>query len=226
MTEHPILFSGPMIRALLNTRIGEPGPIDPAKPYKSRTRRMSKQWLKVRAGDYLWVRETWRVWGFREDNPVTFEYAADGARQEENEQAETAATYESWYERICVSCTEELAELHRQGKGGVVHDGDVYHWNGGPNPMRWRPSIFMPRWASRIRLQATEDARLERLQDITEEDARLEGVDAERWVRIGGDGGVSYRLGFRSIWHSLHTKPGERWEDNPELVRLAFRRVS
>lgn len=35
----------------------------------------------------------------------------------------------------------------------------------------------------------------------------------------------SYRVTFGALWGTLHTKPGERWEDNPELVRLAFRRA-
>lgn len=61
--EKPILFSSPMILALLNTRVGSwpQDPIDPGKQTKGVTRRLSKQWLKAKAGTVLWVRETWRT---------------------------------------------------------------------------------------------------------------------------------------------------------------------
>ena len=75
-----ILFGAPMVRALLNTRIGEPGPIDPGLPYKARTRRLSQQWLKVKAGDLLWVRENGRPWAWREDGPITVQFQADGSK--------------------------------------------------------------------------------------------------------------------------------------------------
>ena len=83
---------------------------------------------------------------------------------------------------------------------------------------RWRPSIHMPRWASRIKLKATEDARLERLQDISEADCYAEGVQLEQVY-------ATSRPVFRSLWDSINTKTGERWEDNPEVVVLAFRQV-
>ncbi len=95
----------------------------------------------------------------------------------------------------------------------------------------------MHRTSSRIQLESLEDARSERLQDITEEDAEREGVNLYvpghgpvTPFEIGCDPGYlmygKYRLGFEEIWSTLHTKPGERFEDNPEVVRVgAFRRV-
>ena len=169
MREHPILFSDPMIQALLDGR-------------KSVTRRMSKRWLKVKAGDRLWVRETWAPFG---DRAVIFQ-----------------AT------------------------------------NIGYPVKRWKPSIHMPRWASRILLECDEDARVEQLQDITEEDAQCEGVEevthsdgVGRCWRTYGSEFISHsataRDSFASLWMTLHTKPGEQWGDNPEVVRVgSFRRIA
>ncbi|NUB05871.1 hypothetical protein FW320_06730 [Azospirillum sp. Vi22] len=89
----------------------------------------------------------------------------------------------------------------------------------------WRPSIHMPRWASRITL-IVEGVRFQRLQDISEFDARAEGAElcANGWwfdrnpILAGSDA----RGAFYCLWNSLHDKPGERWEDNPEIVALTF----
>lgn len=164
--EHGILMSGPMVLAMLAKR-------------KRVTRRMSKQWLKVKAGDQLWVREAFCYAGVER---------ADG------------------------------------------HDRVAYRATEGSDADCWKPSIHMPRWASRITVIATEDARLERLWDITEADAIAEGV--ERVISDSNDivyrdyGGERGRClafasdSFQSLWSTLHTKPGERYEDNPEVVRI------
>jgi hypothetical protein len=87
----------------------------------------------------------------------------------------------------------------------------------------------MPRWASRITLEATEDARVENLREITEVDAMEESIPKEAWRETPhpSDPYLSpYRGGFACFWDSLHKKPGERWDDNPEVVRIAFRRIN
>ena len=100
----------------------------------------------------------------------------------------------------------------------------------------WRPSIHMPRWASRITLEIT-DIRVERLQEISEDDAKAEGV--EPWVI--GDGWREYGLppdveaagthplrsardSFASLWESING-PGS-WKANPWVWVIEFRRVS
>ena len=181
MKEHPILFSDEMVRALLAKR-------------KTVTRRLSRSWLKVKAGDLLWVRETHltyrtRVYtneGMFLDPPRAI-YAADG---------------------------------------GTLVNGSKY-----------KPSIHMPRWASRITLRATEDARLERLQDITEDEAIAEGCEAsevftetdadgltgqERELALMFAGGrFTAKLGYMELWDSLNAKKAP-WNSNPEVVRIAF----
>jgi hypothetical protein len=86
----------------------------------------------------------------------------------------------------------------------------------------WIPAIHMPRHASRITLRMTEPPRLERAWDITEADAKLEGVTPEHNAFEDSPN----RVAFFRIWQQLHTKPGERWSDNPEVVRIAFEKVA
>ena len=88
----------------------------------------------------------------------------------------------------------------------------------------WRPSIHMPRWASRITLEIT-DVRVERLQDISEEDAWQEGV--QEW--IGKETPWKGKLapatvhGFASLWESI-AGPGS-WDANPWVWVIEFKRV-
>jgi len=91
---------------------------------------------------------------------------------------------------------------------------------------KWRPSIFMPRWASRITLEITE-IRVERLQEISEEDARAEGII---WVTIEtAPQSNVYRPcaveNFGRLWDSLNAKRGYGWEVNPWVWCLSFRMI-
>lgn len=93
---------------------------------------------------------------------------------------------------------------------------------------RWQrdalPAIHLPRELSRAVLRVTERPRLEPLSALTELDARAEGVQpiADLSDEFGED---VYRRGFRAVWESLHTKPGERWNDDPQPVRIPFELV-
>lgn len=181
MTVRPILFSGPLVRGILDGR-------------KTVTRRL----LAIRgrqvmnAGDKLWVRETWGT--LDADHPR----CRDGRKPQEGDQI-----------------------LYR------ANPGDDYQWGPGrpcQGDFVWRPSIHMPRWASRISLLIT-DVRVERLQDITPDDVRLEGVD----VPDDGSERVSETTvlsSFERLWDQTYgARPGSSWDENPWVMRIAFERI-
>ena len=95
--------------------------------------------------------------------------------------------------------------------------------------LRWIPSIHMPRWASRIDLEITA-VRVERLQEITEEDARAEGVTTGELMpaTINGERGQMMifdpRKAFAMLWDSINAKRAP-WASNPWAWVIEFRRV-
>lgn len=86
--------------------------------------------------------------------------------------------------------------------------------------MKWKPSIHMPRWASRLSLEIT-DVRVERLQEISESDAKAEGVD------ITGIGHSppqrKHQRAYAILWNKING-PGS-WEANPWVWALTFKRI-
>ncbi|AGR58162.1 Phage-related protein [Salmonella bongori N268-08] len=83
--------------------------------------------------------------------------------------------------------------------------------------IRWTPSIHMPRWASRITLEIT-DVRVERLNNISECDAKAEGAPTE--CTLIGD---KHYPGFRSLWKSIYGE--ESWAANPWVWVIEFKRA-
>lgn len=93
-------------------------------------------------------------------------------------------------------------------------DGDKPQWAG-----KTRSPIFMPRWASRLTLEVT-GVRVERLQDISEEDAIAEG--ANHWSSSAN----SARWKFQCLWDRINAKkPGCSWADSPWAWVIEFKRV-
>jgi hypothetical protein len=105
---------------------------------------------------------------------------------------------------------DDLSEKREQGEVG-----------------RWRSPIHMPRWASRLTLTAT-DVRVQRLQDISEEDSKAEGAmffDGRPtwhhgWRHDYSDVWPTARHSFCALWNSLHGP--EAWDANPWVYALTF----
>ncbi len=184
--ERPILFSGPMVRAILEGR-------------KTQTRRVAK----FTGGGH--VRLGKRRWHPGDPEAVlACPYGQPGAR---------LWVRETWQHENG-SC-----ENHKCGQPTHIYykATEVY-----PESMIWRPSTFMPRWASRIDLEI-EGVRVERLQEINDADIRSEGVTAEplRWRAER-----ARRAIFPQLWDSLNAKRGFGWDKNPWVWVVEFRKVN
>ncbi len=94
----------------------------------------------------------------------------------------------------------------------------VYFATHNDGDSKWKPSIHMPRWASRLTLKVT-DVRIERVQEITEAQAEREGVSPSFENEFGKcPVPPSYRAGFFKIWDSIY----ENWRDNPYVWVIEF----
>ena len=221
MKERPIIFSAPMVMAILSgaktqtrrivknahmmTVDGELVPIAALCPYGQ-------------PGDRLVVREKWRIGAWDEDRgAVAIDYF-DGPRRDWIEVPDPTLDGEL-FNRLWQQSTDDA-----RAAGLTPDDDGRYRWAPGESPCRWRQSINMPRWASRITLEIT-DVRVERLQDISEADAVAEGFKPIR-PELLLDGLIA-RLGrsaveeFRLVWESING-PGS-WDANPWVWVIEFK---
>ncbi len=225
--ERPILFSAPMVRALLagtktqTRRIVKPQPLwQPAKSMRSegwswRTEEDKPPKLGAwpdaltfasampaycpygKPGDCLWARETWEIFSQQFEGQGTGFYLGYTA---DNSHVELG------YDGHTPAAKDCFWYSKYAGKGG-------------------RPSIHMPRKFSRITLEIT-DVRVQRLQGISEEDAKAEGVEASKTVEMN-DGSPCYSSPFQRLWLSINgvDNPAS-WEANPWVWALTFKRIA
>jgi len=221
--EKPILFSTPMVQAILGDRktmtrriVKFPKDFDGRNVYSndphglkySRSDDMIERLFpKYKVGDVLWVRETWRIISWGDGDPFRIQYKDMTVRSGVYLPEENALKYFIQCEHDCL-------------KAGLPRDRDgIWRFNAKNAPTRWRPSIFMPRSAARIFLKVTR-VRVEILQDISGEDAMKEGVKIESmWPLCIGD---SYRA-FSILWESINGKGS--WDANPWVWVYEFERV-
>lgn len=186
MNEKPIIFNTEMITAILDGRkTVTRRPIEPQPCWTGRGNQIFLNWNFPKdyepavltpsvnqiipfcsfgkVGDHLWVKENWRVYSWHHGEPINVEYEF-GKYVHECIDCDD----EDWDERISMQCSDDCK------KAGLDIEDGLYQFEPEDNPCRWRPSIHMPRWASRITLEIT-DIRVERLQGISEENAQKEG---------------------------------------------------
>jgi hypothetical protein len=180
--ERPILFSGPMVRAILEGR-------------KTQTRRIiNPKWWRCldpeneqdriaalsmcpygQPGDRLWVRETWAM----------------------------------------------MPDCHPVDSYPVYRATDP-GWDDSNSGLRWRPSIHMPRWASRITLEIT-CVRVERLCEISDEDAIAEGITEQEAEDPTYDGSQP-AWAFMTLWDSINGFGS--WAANPFVWVVEFQPIN
>lgn len=211
MKERPILFNGAMVLAILkrwktntrrvvNLRIGGGNLVAKAIGFTQSDQRPEIWYGHIKggsatdgflgeftcpygkAGDQLWVRETWAVhWMYNDIRP----------RDVLNTDQFPTIAYRASYK------------------------------DSGSKWGKWRPSIHMPRWACRIEL-VVKSVRVERLNSISEEDARAEGVYHGSQL---GPLDICARPLFKSLWDSINEKRGYGWEKNPWVWVIEFEKI-
>jgi hypothetical protein len=155
-------------------------------------------------GDRLWVRETWA--------------AADSMYGEEKDTPQTIA----YYADASAVVFDGACRPHR------VHDVNAWNWS----RLRKRPSIYMPRWASRLTLEVT-GVRVERLQDIGPRDSVAEGITFHDGYFLGGPHPIKgtpkvFHLAeqaYADLWDTINGKRAP-WASNPWVWVVEFQPVS
>jgi len=210
MTDKPILFSAPMVRALLEGRKTMTRRIIKPRPYNSDgdtvNIAIAKSASLVKGWDGCWYFQFEHPLG----GPLTAYRAsyASGERLWVREAWRASKDYDAYPPR-------ELSRwpVHYEADG-PPDPRDGLHMNG-----KLRPSMFMPRWASRLTLTVT-DVKVERLQDISEDDAWAEGVEncgePDGGRSIPGEG----RELFQNLWSSINGP--DAWTANPWVAATSF----
>lgn len=198
MTDRPILFSAPMVRALLEGRktqtrrplyvvrnAKETGEMPPSRYFPdypppnlglNQIATLGTAHL-IAPGDRLWVKETWRT-----------------------------ASAADWFKPTELNTDCRIDYLATPD--GLTHG-------------KTRVSLFMRRWMSRLTLTVT-DVRIERLQDCSEADAIAEGCDAAPLVMRNDylSPPETFKAGYRKLWDQINGAGA--WEANPWVVAISF----
>ena len=120
---------------------------------------------------------------------------------------------------------DSIMYKHSGKPAGCHYKADDPPFPGMYDKFRWRPSIFMPRWASRITLEVT-DIRVERLNEISEEDCIKEGsqIPCAELPKSCQQATMTERTQFSRIWDSINKKKYP-WLSNPWVWVISFKRI-
>ncbi len=102
----------------------------------------------------------------------------------------------------------------------------IYRASNPDGATTWRTSRFMPKWMARTWLRV-DRVKVERVNEISEEDAQAEGCPLECMTPTGNDNGSAIYGpgGFMALWNSIHDEPGTRWEDGPFVWAYQFSKI-
>lgn len=209
MKERPILFNGPMVRATLEGRkTVTRRPVKATKAHDDGFMMLDhgKDWWPYNAfGDFASDHEGMEY-------PIACPYGKLGDRL--------------WVRETCFINDYREASVPEQERADCeIHyraDG-IPDFEGEEELIRWRPSIHMPRWASRILLEVT-GVRVERLQDISRADIRAEGLQCPLEL-ASDDVSPNYRDWYPAAWRELWESTGGNWDANPWIWVVEFKRI-
>lgn len=230
MKEHSILFSAPMVRAILEGR-------------KTQTRRVFKYPGMPTDSDFKAKAITqdvlgdWVAW-FTESNsiPSNFNWK-EWTDQCYPNGGGIKCPYGKPGDRLWVRETWQVTDwIHPSNdEWGYIYRADTENaeaWESSDSEWKWRPSIHMPRAASRILLEVV-DVRVERVQEISEADAIAEGVERhpegeyffKSYAPHNRNGYYdSAQKSFKTLWQSINGP--ESWEANPWVWVIEFKRIN
>lgn len=228
MRERPILFSGEMVRAILEGR-------------KSMTRRVVRFPKHTYTPDTDWVKSVhqdgngnWIAWSTDQTGLDEFTKRAypngEGFECPYGQSGDHLWVRETWG---AVSKNEDPAPLKEckiEYRADLPADCTDYPggWpaeeaRGYDEAPKWRPSIHMPRWASRIMLEVM-GVQVEHVQDISALDVIGEGFPFHPNSMVVKDCPDWARAAFKGLWDSLNAKRGYGWDINPFVWVITFRR--
>lgn len=224
MTDKPILFSGQMVRALLEGQ-------------KTQTRRALKPQPDTKNGGTIWSGAPFGPLAYNGTWP-------DGTRSIQSPPyaiGDRLWVREAWKTDRAY---DDLAPSEMGGEEPLIFDADktVERWGWKPDSLsrwgRFRQGMHMPRWASRLTLTVT-DVRVQRVQEISADDAIAEGInhaDGRQYLNCYGPSGCptdedrscnkhgcwGVREDFRDLWDSLNASRGFGWQENPWVAAYTF----
>lgn len=223
MADRPVIFSAPMVKALLEGR-------------KSQTRRVLKLPKRTHSGGPIYERPDMGGWAATTiGGGGCFTVGRDGRRLPVPERPAI------WHQTtgVVMALPFDVGDrlwVREAFRGSKDYDAypprEWSHWpvhyeaDGAPDPRdevgengKLRSPIHMPRWASRLTLTVT-DVRVQRLQEISGEDCLAEGACEAAFLPLTDQDAEEAREAFRSLWTSLHGP--DAWDANPWICALTF----